>query len=67
MCIRKGGFKYIWRSKKVGASGFYSYVDDPFEENNMMFAESSQEVGEKISEFRRLLEKQRVVNWAKKH
>lgn len=34
-CARKGGYKYVWRNKKVGASGGYNYEEDPFEEREV--------------------------------
>lgn len=34
-CVRNGGFKYIWRNERVGTSGFYNYINDPFEENDL--------------------------------
>jgi len=35
-CARKKGFKYVWRNKKVGKNGFYNYMKDPFEENDLL-------------------------------
>jgi len=34
-CARREGTKYVWRNTKIGRNGYYNFLNDPFEINNV--------------------------------